>query len=220
VSGLHARLLESVGVEHAFGLRDEAPLPDVVRPTQVHGVAVAFVEDGGPAPGDADAIVSGDSGYPVGIVTADCVPVLATAADGRTVAAIHAGWRGLASGVVEAGVRALQGRSGCEEPAIAVIGPHIGACCYEVDEPVIGPLRERFGDAVDDATRAVRAGHWMLDLGALVDLDLERAGLPQPNRGCIRDACTCCDPDRFHSYRRDGAEAGRLLHHIRVKRGS
>lgn len=208
-------LLDSVGVRHGFGLRDGTAPAGVVRPVQVHGASVVTPRNG---PGEADAIVSTDTGFPVGIVTADCVPVLAATGDGRAVAAVHAGWRGLAAGVVANGMTALRRAGGGGSTLAAVIGPHIGLCCYEVDEPVLGPLRARFGDAVDDAVRpsADRPGHWMIDLGFLVDLDLERAGVSEQQRGRIQGACTFCDPGRFHSYRRDGEQAGRLLHFIQA----
>ncbi len=213
-------LLDALGVRHGFGLRDVPPPPDVVRPRQVHGITVAIGMEGSARPGEADAIVSSEPSCPVGVVTADCVPVLAASAGGAAVAAIHAGWRGLAAGVVEQGIAALRRAAGADFAPAAVIGPHIGPCCYEVDEPVLGPLRERFRDSIDAASRPVgpeRPGHWMLDLGFLVALELERAGVPESNRGRIRDGCTFCNPQRFHSYRRDGDRAGRLLHHIQPR---
>ena len=211
-------LLETVGVPHGFGLRDSQPPAVIVRPRQVHGVAVASVVDLEVRPAEADAIVSSTSKYPVGIVTADCVPVLACSEDGAVVAAIHAGWRGLSQGVVQAGIEALRQLTGPVVALRAVIGPHIGPCCYEVDEPVLAPLRARFGPQLTAATRPAppdRPGHWLLDLGRLVAVDLERAGVREPNRGFVRDACTFCNPSQFHSYRRDGEAAGRLVHHIR-----
>lgn len=213
-------LLGALGVRHGFGLRDVPPPADVVRPLQVHGIAVARTKDGSAEPGEADVIISSDTSCPVGVVTADCVPVLVASADGGAVAAIHAGWRGLAAGVVESGITALRRVAGAELALVAVMGPHIGPCCYEVDEPVLGPLRERFGDSVDAAARPVgpaRPGHWMLDLGFLVALDLARAGVAEPNRGRIRDGCTFCNPQWFHSYRRDGDRAGRLLHYVQPR---
>ena len=209
-------LLEDVRVRHGFGTRD-ARLPDgVVRPTQVHGVVVARASEGVATPAEADAILSNDDLSPVGIVTADCVPILLASQDGCAVAAVHAGWRGLAAGVIEAGVARLQRLAGVGSNLVGVVGPHIGACCYEVDLPVIESLRRRFGDDLDTAARPGRREHWMLDLGRLVDVDLARSGLAAQSRGRIRDACTHCDAARFHSYRRDGERAGRLLHWIRA----
>jgi len=220
-AGISHPLLAAAGVGHAFGERDSAEPPRVVRPRQVHGVAVAETRDGEPVPAAADAIVSSDLGFPVGIITADCVPVLASSADGLLVAAIHAGWRGLAAGVVSAGIAALRTRASPGIEVIAVVGPHIGACCYEVDSPVLEPLEERFGQDLASAISPVRGrpGHALLDLGHLVAIDLLREGIRSECLGRIEDACTCCNPRRFHSYRRDGERAGRLLHYV-APRGS
>lgn len=212
-------LLERAGVFHGFGRRDARPPEGVVRPSQVHGIAVAVASQGRAEPAEADAIVTSDSSRPVGVVTADCVPVLAASADGSAVVAIHAGWRGLAAGVVGRGLDALRQATPGDADPVAVIGPHIGACCYEVDEPVLGPLRARFGTSVEAATRRVGpepSGHWMLDLGDLVAVDLERAGVPARSQGRIQKSCTFCNP-QFHSHRRDGARAGRLLHYVQSK---
>lgn len=206
-------VLDSLGVEHGFGTRAARSPLQVARPFQVHGKVVATVDSKGDVrPEEADAIVSGAGGGPVGIVTADCVPILAANGDASKVVAIHAGWRGLAAGVVEAGIAAL-GPGGARR-ICAVIGPAIGACCYEVDAPVLGALRLRFDDRLDRATFGSRPGHARLDLRALVRTELNALGLVASKIGAIEDACTCCDDRRFHSYRRDGAESGRLLHFI------
>ncbi len=197
-------------VPHGFGTRDAAEPPALVRPRQVHGCSVARVRGDAAEPRDADAIVSERPGAPVGVVTADCVPILLASADGTWVAAVHAGWRGLAAGVIEAGVAAL-GDSGARETR-AALGPCIGACCYEVDEPVLAPLRLRYGAALERAVRSVRPGHARLDLALLARHALESAGV-----GPIGDAalvCTRCDALRFHSYRRDGPRSGRLVHWV------
>jgi YfiH family protein len=223
VTDLRHLILEDARVDHAFGTRDSQSPPRIIRPRQVHGVAVAIAVAGEPSPSDADAIVSADSDCPVGIVTADCVPILVAASDGSAVAAIHAGWRGLAAGVVVAGMDCLRERSTRDIPFVAAIGPYIGPCCYEVDDPVIRPLRQRFGSDLDASLHDLapaHPGHSMLDLGALVLIDLERAGIEPASRGRLLNACTHCNPARFHSYRRDAQAAGRLLHWIRAGIGA
>jgi YfiH family protein len=171
---------------------------------------------GEPLP-EADAVICLEAGVPIGVVTADCVPVLIASERGDAVAAVHAGWRGLAAGIVAQSVDALR-RSGCAARLVAAIGPHIGACCYEVDAPVLDALRERFGAPALEATaRAAGAGHAMLDLGALTAEALHRAGLARADVGGLSDCCTRCDPARFHSYRRDGARAGRLTHFVAAR---
>jgi hypothetical protein len=144
----------------------------------------------------------------VGVVTADCVPVLLAA--GGAVAAVHAGWRGLAGGVIARAVEALAEATG-GAATVAAIGPCIGACCYEVDEPVLAALERRFGAALPGALAPTRAGHALLDLPSLARAALVAAGLAPDSIGALAGACTRCDAERFHSYRRDGATAGRLL---------
>jgi YfiH family protein len=209
-------LLEARGVAHAFGIRGAAPPDGLRRPRQVHGIDVVDAEDCDPgAPPEADAVVSSLPGVPVAVVTADCVPLLLAGDEGRAVAAIHAGWRGLAAGVIEAGVAALRRRS---ESIVAVVGPHIGSCCYEVDTPVLDALRRHHGEAaVGAASRAERPGHAQLDLGALAERSLLATGLSAGSIGRIEGACTRCDAERFHSYRRDGPRAGRLVHYVTAR---
>jgi YfiH family protein len=206
-------LLRAWGVRHGFGTRGDAPPAALLRPRQVHGARVASAEECSRGI-DADAVVARGSAAPIGVVTADCVPILAATADGRAVAAIHAGWRGLAAGVIGAGIDALR-REARREPLRAVIGPHVGPCCYEVDAPVIDALRY-FDADLDAATTESRPGHHWLDLGALSRGALVRAGVSPDEIGAIPSACTSCDARRFHSFRRDGPRAGRLVHWIRV----
>lgn len=210
-------LLSVRAMAHGFGVRD-APQPHpLVRTRQVHGAAVARLTDG-PAPSitDADAIVSTQPGVAVGVVTADCVPILASSDSGRVVAAIHAGWRGLASGVIAAAIAALREQA-ADEPFAAVIGPCIGPCCYEVDEPVLAALAARFAAVLPNAIVPTRPGHHRLDLVTLARHELAICGAPDASIGDLRDACTRCDAARFHSWRRDGSAAGRLVHHVTAR---
>jgi YfiH family protein len=197
-------------VPHGFGTRQAAEPAGVVRPRQVHGARVARVRGARADPPEADAIVAPRDAARVGVVTADCVPILAVSADGAWVAAIHAGWRGLAAGVVEAGVEALRAAGG---PAPrAALGPCIGVCCYEVDEPVLESLGARYPDALERALRPTRPGHARIDLAGLARHALRAAGVAAP--GDAAWACTRCDARRFHSYRRDGPRSGRLVHWV------
>jgi YfiH family protein len=216
VSGMLGHpLLASLGVSHSFGLRDDAPTVRPVMPKQVHGNAVAHIRnDGSISRAEADAIVSRIPNSPVGVVTADCVPLLAASTDGRVVAAIHAGWRGLAAGVIEAAIKELRRCASRSSEIRAVIGPHIGPCCYEVDAPVLCALAERYGEEIEGATAPTRPGHEMLNLRLLADVALRRAGVDEAQIGTLHDTCTMCDATRFHSFRRDGSAAGRLIHWI------
>ena len=200
-------LLAEAGVRHGFGLRGSPEYPDVRRAHQVHGARVVTADVPGEL-GDADAMLATRPGVVVGIVTADCAPVLVAA--GGAVAAVHAGWRGLAAGVIPSALEALRERAAVAEP-VAVVGPCIGMCCYEVDTPVLDALHRRFGDALAGALTPTRAGHARLDLPGLARAALITAGCAPEAVGVVADACTRCDAERFHSFRRDGAAAGRLL---------
>ena len=148
-----------------------------------------------------------------------CVPILLAGERGRAVAAVHAGWRGLAGGVIGAGLAALRDRIGESEKIVAAIGPHIGPCCYEVDEPVLAAMAERFSRALPEASRPTRPGHVRLDLARLARDALSAEGVDPARIGSQTVACTACDSERFHSYRRDGPKAGRLFHFIAAGRG-
>ena len=141
---------------------------------------------------EGDALVTGEPGLPVIAHGADCLTAALVAADGSRLTVAHAGWRGLVAGVLEAAA----GRVG---PGFAAfVGPGAGACCYEVGDDVAGPLRERFGDDVVSGGRA--------DLATAARRAFEGAGAGEV---VTSGMCTICDPDRFHSYRRDGAGSGR-----------
>lgn len=177
---------------------------------QVHGCAVVRPRPGAAAP-VADAAVSDRHDTVLAILTADCLPVLLCRDDGRAVAAAHAGWRGLAAGVLEATVAALG-----SDPSrlLAWLGPCIGAASYEVDAPV----REAFLAADAAAAKAFstgRPGHWQCDLAALARQRLARAGVTRVHGGGFD---TFADPG-LYSYRRDGAASGRFASLIWLQQG-
>ena len=206
-------LLVAAAVPHGFGLRSSPARAAVRRARQVHGAVVVSADQKAEL-GEADAVLATRPGVEVGIVTADCVPVLVAARHG--VAAVHAGWRGLAAGVIPRAVEALRERS--SEGLVAAVGPCIGACCYEVDAPVLDALRVRFGAAaLGGATEPTRPGHARLDLAALAATARRGAGLAEGAVGAVPGACTRCDAERFHSFRRDGAAAGRMLSWVAVR---
>lgn len=170
----------------------------------------------------ADAILSGAEAPCVGIVTADCLPILVATGDAGQVAAIHAGWRGLAAGVIEAGLAALleAARFGAgaarSMDLSAAIGPAAGPCCYEVDEPVREGLARRYRNELDPRTLAPgrKSGRYQLDLARLAHRILARNGVKETQIGTSHSVCTICDSARFESHRRDGDTAGRLRHFI------
>jgi YfiH family protein len=183
-------------------LREAARLP--AEPSwlrQVHGTAVVDL-DALPAlrpgsPPQADAAIARAAGRICAILTADCVPVLFAAADGSAVGAAHAGWRGLAAGVLAATVRALAVEPGA---LLAWIGPCIGAAAYEVGPEVRAALLAADPGAVG-AFEDTRPGHWRADLPQLARRHLGRLGIRSIHGG---GDCTHRDAGRFFSHRRDG----------------
>jgi YfiH family protein len=166
---------------------------------QVHGIAV--VDEPGHDEPEADAAVTHAPGTVLAILTADCLPVVFAAEDGSELGAAHAGWRGLAAGVLEATVAALR-----TPPALlsAWLGPAAGPDAYEVGAEV----RETFvarDPAAADAFIATRPGHWRVDLYALARRRLADAGVTRVFGGGL---CTISDP-RFFSHRRD-QRSGRM----------
>jgi purine-nucleoside/S-methyl-5'-thioadenosine phosphorylase / adenosine deaminase len=162
-------------------VRAQAGVERLVQGRQVHGTGIAVDAD---EVREADGQVTTRIGVAAMVLTADCLPV-ALAGPGA-VGVVHAGWRGLAAGVLEAGVAAL-GRG----PVAAAIGPGIGPCCYEVGNEV----RAVFG--TDGRT---------LDLKAIAHVRLQAAGVEE-----IHDCglCTACRSERFFSHRRDRGLTGR-----------
>jgi polyphenol oxidase len=171
---------------------------------QVHGVDVmrcdaSPVSDEDPV---ADASVTSVAGVVLAILTADCLPVVFAADDGREVAAAHAGWRGLAVGVLEATVSAMRTPA---ERIVAWLGPAAGPRAYEIGEEVYRAFVDRDPAAIA-AFAATRPGHWRVDLYALARMRLAQAGVTRVHGGGL---CTISDPQRFFSHRRD-ARTGRM----------
>ena len=177
---------------------------------QEHGRAVREVTDA-PAGGRflepgaepfprSDGLATSLRGRPMMLLTADCIPVAIARADGGRLAVLHAGWRGLEGGIVEAGAQAVGGE------LVGVVGPGAGPCCYEVGDDVGARLRARFGA---DVVRDGRADLWLCARRAL-----EAAGAM---RVAVAGECSICNPERYFSHRRDRGVTGRqgvvgLLH--------
>jgi hypothetical protein len=161
---------------------------------QVHGRRVVDLDEARVVVPEADAAMTARPGRVCAVLTADCLPVLLCRADGSAVAAVHAGWRGLAAGVLESAVAALAAPG---EGLMAWLGPAIGPASYEVDDAV----RDAFPGAPAEAFRPTRPGHYQADLYALARQRLQRLGVTAIHGGGF---CTRADEARFFSYRRDG----------------
>ena len=174
---------------------------------QVHGIEVARFETAPPAKAgeaevQADAAVTSTPGTVLAILTADCLPVVFAARDGSEVAAAHAGWRGLADGMLEATVAAMKTPA---DDIVAWLGPAAGPDAYEIGEEVFNAFVSR--DARASAAFApTRPGHWNVDLYALARRRLAAVGVTDVHGGGL---CTISDPARFFSHRRD-RRSGRI----------
>ena len=170
---------------------------------QVHGTTV-FDADGpvpaGPTPPAADAAVTARRGTVLTVLTADCLPVLLCNESGTVAGVAHAGWRGLAQGVLERTVDALSRRTR-DHRWMAWLGPAIGPCCFEVGDEVRAAFAAEDPGATEAFVPGVRPGKWQADLYALARARLAGAGVAAVHGG---GACTACEAERFYSYRRDG----------------
>ena len=169
---------------------------------QVHGTDIREVTDR-PSSGrftrprtesfpKSDGLATSRRGRPLVLLTADCLPIAMAAGDGGRLVVVHAGWRGLEAGIVEAGVAAAG------DSVVAAVGPGAGPCCYEVGADVAGLLQRRFGE---DAVSRGRADLWLCARRAL-----EASGVRDV---VVAETCTICRPDRFFSHRRDRGVTGR-----------
>lgn len=204
--GLHAGDQPEAVTENRRRLRAMLPV-DPLWLRQVHGTRV--VDADAPAEGEpaADAWVTTVVNRPVAVIVADCLPVLIVDAGGRALGVAHAGWRGLAAGVLENTLEVLRRKCPAATRWRAWIGPGIGSTAFEVGQDVV----QAFADEGPDAAalfvpRPEHSGKWLADLPALAALRLRRAGIDTVHASGL---CTVSDSERFFSYRRDG-QTGRM----------
>jgi YfiH family protein len=204
-------------LEHGFGTRLSAGWPDVIdlasshlaTAKQIHSDRVLVVKAPGPQ-GEGDALVSNRPGVGLTIRTADCLPILIADPGTRTVAAVHAGWRGVVSDIVSKTVHTL-----CTDfdsnPAdlIVAIGTGIGGCCFEVGPEVAVQFASFFPEL--DLTGRAR-----IDLVETTCRQLRRDGVI-PGQITTSALCTYCNPELFESYRRDREAAGRMVAMIGIR---
>lgn len=196
----------------------------LVRLQQVHGTSVLVKRRGtvlDPAVRPAaDIVISDDPDVAVSIQTADCVPVLIVDVASGAVAAAHAGWRGLAGGVPDIAVKAMQKAFGSRPGDLLIAaGPSISAARYEVGEAVRSQFASSFGAAelARWFPQRTRPSHWQFDGWTATRDQLETAGVPNGSI-YMSNLCTAASPELFCSYRRDGKQAGRMAAAIRAGR--
>ena len=228
--GAHVGDNPAAVLENRMRVRKGARLPSKpVWLEQIHGSSVVELDAANTPrttnaeqlmqsrPPRADAAVTRRAGVVCAIQVADCMPVLFAAADGSVVGAAHAGWRGLASGVLAATIAAM---GTPPEEIVAWLGPAIGPDNFEVGDEVVAA----FADTAhgDQRTQTLAAfarrdnGKWLCDLYALARLRLAAIGVTQISGGNL---CTVGDAQRFFSYRRDG-QTGRMVALIWLARPS
>jgi YfiH family protein len=215
---LHATGWDFPAIRHGFAAesRTVAPGFHLVRAHQVHGATCLSADRDTPSPaGDADALLTVQPGVAVAIATADCVPLLLAAPEGRVVAAVHAGWRGTLAAIAQAAVHALGEQGVAPERIVAALGPAIDGCCYEVERDIAARLAERFGAVAWQAWRDGAPGKGYLDLRRVNALALEQAGVPASSIQRV-GPCTYCGGGPFASFRRRGPNAGRQLSWIGI----
>lgn len=175
---------------------------------QVHGNRLIEVRGGGEGGRKSlgDGLMAEEKGLALTISTADCYPIILASLRPRALALLHAGRAGTARGILASAVSGMENAYGVKaEELLAVLGPGIGPCCYEVGEEVAGEFRGTAG-----ALRPGEDGKYFLDLPAVIRSQLHEAGLPE-DRIILPGVCTCCEGELFFSHRREGPFTGRLM---------
>lgn len=158
----------------------------------------------------ADALVTDVPGLTLAVFSADCLSFLLYDPVRAVVAAVHAGWRGTALGIVERAVERMAEQYGSDPGNIlAAVGPGISACCFETHEDVPNAMTEALGSAALGFIKSAEDGKFRVDLKGINTLRLERAGVQRANIA-VSPHCTCCESERFWSHRATGGARGSL----------
>lgn len=168
----------------------------LIMMNQVHGNTVSVVDSRTPFV-DADGIITKKKNTYLGVVSADCVPLLLFDPEHDVVAAIHAGYRGVLSEIVENALEVLQKNGTYPSHMQAIIGPAIGVCCYDVDSKRAEQFRSQFGSVIEE-----RDSKTFLNLPLSVEQILLSKGVAREHI-FQSDICTSCHNDKYFSYRKD-----------------
>jgi len=186
----------SIVVKNRDWLAQEAKMPSApIWLNQTHSTVVAQVSDTTTQVLDADGVFTSSSQVVCSAMTADCLPVLLTNTQGTQVAAVHAGWRGLANGIVENALELFSGE------VMAWLGPAIGPQAFEVGEDVLQAFVDFDSQAHQAFTPRDVEGKWLADMSKLATQRLNKLGIAQVFDSGL---CTFQDKEDFYSYRRDG----------------
>jgi YfiH family protein len=208
------KLDELSWLEHGFGTRLSSEWPDhagLATLRQIHSDKVLVADHSGVI-GEGDALISDQPGLTLAIRTADCLPVLIADATNKAIAAVHAGWRGVVREVAPRAIEAMARQFGSRpEDLTVVLGPGIGTCCFEVGPEVAIQFARFFPERQDLSVRT------RIDLAQAIVKQLRRIGVTPGQIGTCQ-LCTYCQSRSFHSYRRDGEAAGRMISAIGVRK--
>ncbi|KOO13720.1 polyphenol oxidase [Vibrio xuii] len=194
--GTHVGDEQSIVVKNRADLALAASMPSApIWLNQTHSTVVEDAFEPTEQVIDADGLFTASAGVVCSAMTADCLPVLLTNIEGTQVAAVHAGWRGLANGIVENAVAKFDGE------VMAWIGPAIGQAAFEVGQDVVDAFTSVIPEAEQAFTAKLEPGKWLADMNMLVTQRLNSVGVDQVY---YSNLCTFEDANRFYSYRRDG----------------
>ncbi len=192
---------------HFFGDKNSSlDLENIIAAEQIHGNKVAVLDN------SKNKFIKGADGMvtnkllTLSIRTADCLPIFFYSPKEKIIAAIHAGWKGLASGIIENAVLQIRKLGANLSDVKVAIGPHIQVCCYKVLSSRIAKFNNSFGE--------FRVNSWYLNLSKIALLQLKSLGI-LPSNIENSNICTSCDK-RFFSFRREGAKTGRLINIIEL----
>jgi len=179
---------------------------------QVHGNQVCVVDDVALRRGlhgvEADALLTTSLATPLGVLVADCLPIVVYGFDPPVLALIHAGRLGTYRRIVRHVLKMIHDRFGLACGQLhAILGPAIGSCCYRLDQRAVDPFRQRFLDWQDFFTPDGEQ-HWRMDLIAANQIQLQAGGIPAAHIAAA-DICTVCHQQQLFSHRAEGEEAGR-----------
>ncbi len=190
-------------------------LNKLVHMCQIHSDTVVPVGDehGYDTPPTCDALITDRPGQPLMVMVADCTPVLMYDPEKKVIAAVHAGRKGAFENIVGKCIARMTEGFGCNpHKLVAVLGPSIGACCYEVGKE-IDEEAKRLGLAY---AMQEQNGHFYLNVNAIILKQLEAAGVAERNIEQL-ETCTSCENETFFSYRADGQKTGRFAGIIMLK---
>ena len=182
---------------------------------QVHGSEILVIDQPNPDVShfqrvESDAIITNQRNILIGILVADCFPIILYDKKKHVAGVIHLGWRGMAAGLLGRTVQAMREIFACQPTDLcAAVGPGIAAHSYEVDRPVRDAFRQGSGQWQRIATE-VSLGHWQLDLQKSCLLQLDAAGIERSAVDIVEE-CTCCHKETLFSYRRDQGRTGRQM---------